>query len=242
MNEEIETTMPQASGDEPEIETQAIEESPSEAPAIAAASAEEKGPVAEQPAEDEQPDPLTELRDQVAQLTEETEKFHLRAERREAVIDTMHAELEQLRRGERRSLLRPLVTEVCRTRDDLLRQADTLPADFDRDRAADLLRNFAAALEYTLEDNGVDGFAPEVGEPFDPRQHRVAGKSPTGDPGLVGAIGSVVAPGYRDTEAGTVISAARVVVYVAEESESTRSDPEEELRETPDPAPPKPTA
>lgn len=244
MNEEIETPPP-ASGDGQEAKTQVMDEvrvevdPPAEVPPAEVPPAEE-APSAEDGTVEERLDPLAELGDRLAQLTEETARYHARAERREAVIDTMHAELEQLRRGERRSLLRPLVTEVCRTRDDLLRQADTLPEDFDRDRAADLLRSFAASLEYNLEDNGVDSFEPAVGEAFDAREHRVAGRSPTGDESLAGTVESVVAPGYRDTEAGTVIATARVTVYVAEAGESADDDPEEGRRETPDPAPPDP--
>lgn len=167
----------------------------------------------------DQPDPLAEIRDQLAQLTEQTTKHHERASQRESVIDNMHSELEQLRRGERRSLLRPLVTEVCRLRDDLLRQADTLPADFDQQRAADLLRSYADSLEFTLEDNGITTFAPEIGEPFQARLHRVASKAPTRDSALVGTIAGVASPGYRDIEADAVVASARVVVHVADESE-----------------------
>jgi molecular chaperone GrpE (heat shock protein) len=130
----------------------------------------------------------------------------------------MHGELEQLRRGERRSLLRPVVTEVCRLRDDLLRQADTLPADFDQKRAADLLRSYADSLEFTLDDNGITTFAPEAGEAFQARLHKVASKVPTRDGALVGTIAAVVSPGYRDVEADAVIAGARVVVYVADAS------------------------
>jgi molecular chaperone GrpE (heat shock protein) len=126
----------------------------------------------------------------------------------------LHAELERLRLGERRSLLRPLLTEVCRVRDDLLRQAETLPDHFDRDRAADLLRSFAGSLEFALEDNGVSSFAPESGEPFEARLHRAAGKAPTSEESLVGTIATVVSPGYRDVQADTVIVTSRVIVRV----------------------------
>jgi molecular chaperone GrpE (heat shock protein) len=247
MNEEIETTPIAPSGDGQETqmqvtetETQVTDEGPGEKAISSPVTFDP--PVDAEPQAEEPLESLVELGKELARLTEETARYHARAERREAVIDTMHAELEQLRRGERRSLLRPLVTEMCRTRDDLLRQADTLPEDFDRDHAADLLRNFAASLEYTLEDNGVDSFEPEVGEAFDARQHRVTGKSPIADESLVGTVESVVAPGYRDTEAGTVISAARVVVHVAQAGESGDGEPEAELRETPDPGPPDPTS
>ena len=52
-----------------------------------------------------------------------------------------------LRRGERRGLLRPLLADMCRLRDDLLKQAATLPAEFDAAKAADLLRSYAETIE-----------------------------------------------------------------------------------------------
>ena len=74
---------------------------------------------------------MAEIAASVRDLAESAERYHVRAEQREAVIDHLHAEVDRLRRGERRGLLRPLLVEMCRLRNDLLRQAGELPADFD---------------------------------------------------------------------------------------------------------------
>jgi len=150
----------------------------------------------------------------VQQLAEDSRKYHARAEHREGVIDRMHAELEQLRRGERRSMLRPLLTEVCRLRDDLLRQAAQLPDDFGPDQAASLLRSYADSMEIALADNGVVIYQPEPSEAFAPRSQRAVGKTPTEDGVLVGCVATVRKSGYRDLETDLSISAAEVTVYV----------------------------
>lgn len=163
-------------------------------------------------------DPLDEVKEQLLQILSETEKYNTRAAQREGVIDSMHAELEGLRHGERRSLLRPLVSEVCRLRDDILRQADALPDPFDASKTADLLRSYADSLEFALEDNGISSYAPKVGDAYEVRLHRASGKTPTTDASLAGTIATVVSPGYRDIEAETVIAAARVTVFTLDEA------------------------
>jgi molecular chaperone GrpE len=179
------------------------------------------------------PDTQSRVQAQLADILEETKKYNARAAQRESVIDSMHGELERLRRGERRSLLRPLVTEACRLRDDLLRQADTLPEAFDATQAATLLRSYADSLELALEDNGVTSFAPNVGDAFEPRLHRAAAKTSTSDPGAVGMISAVLSPGYRDVEAELVMTPARVAVYALEDTAApAESGTSEGSRET----------
>jgi molecular chaperone GrpE (heat shock protein) len=144
-----------------------------------------------------------------------SERYHTRAEQREGVIDLLRSELDVLRRGERRGVLRPVLTDLCRLRDDLLNQADTLPADFDAARAAGLLRSYAETIELTLESNGVVGYSPDAGERFDPRLHRRAGGEPAADPALNGHIAGVRRAGYMDIEAKSPIAPAEVTVFAA---------------------------
>jgi molecular chaperone GrpE len=150
----------------------------------------------------------------LARLADDSKRYHERAAHREDVIDRMHAELDQLRRGERRSMLRPLLSEVCRLRDDLLRQAEGLPADFDGPRASTLLRSYAESIEIALADNGVSTYEPEPDDHFEPRGHRAVGRLPSPDPDLVGRIARVRKSGYRDVETNLPIAPAEVVVYV----------------------------
>lgn len=158
-----------------------------------------------------------ELLAQVAAATQEiaaaANRYHARAEQREGVIDYLRSELDQLRRGERRGLLRPVLAELCRLRDDLLKQAATLPADFSADKAADLLRSYAETIELTLENNGVVTYAPDSGDPFNPRLHRRISGAPTTDPALAGQVAGIQRDGYLDIEANSPIAPAEVSVY-----------------------------
>ena len=156
---------------------------------------------------------LSEILSAVRKLADSSERYHFRAEQREAVIDHQRDEVDRLRRGERRGLLRPLLVETCRLRNDLLRQAAELPSDFDAERAALLLRSYAESVEITLENSGVQMFAPEPGDPFDPRMHRRAGGQPPGDPALAGRIASVVRDGYLDVDSNSPLAPAEVVVF-----------------------------
>lgn len=156
---------------------------------------------------------LTEISEATRRLADCAERDHTRAEHREAVIDHQREEVERLRRGERRGLLRPLLVEICRLRDDLLRQAGELPAEFDAERAALLLRSYADSVEIALENSGVRAFAPAVGDPFDPRMHRRAGGRPTTDPDLAGRVCEVGRDGYLDIDADSPIAPAEVVVF-----------------------------
>jgi molecular chaperone GrpE len=158
---------------------------------------------------------LTEISATLGEVADQSKRYHTRAEQRESVIDLLRSELEVLRRGERRGLLRPLLADLCRLRGDLLSQSAALPADFDAVKAADLLRSYAETIELTLDSNGVVTYAPEGGEPFDPRLHRrVAGES-TDDPALAGHIAAVRRVGYLDIEANNPIAPAEVTVFAA---------------------------
>ncbi|MGD0560648.1 MAG: nucleotide exchange factor GrpE [Streptosporangiaceae bacterium] len=164
------------------------------------------------------PSPETQLAEFAAivrEVAELSQRYHARAEQREGVIDFLRSELDALRQGERRGVLRPMLAELCRLREDLLGQADTLPGDFDAAKAAGLLRSYAETLELTLENNGVVTYAPDSGDLFDPRLHRRAGGEPTADPALAGHVARVRRDGYLDMEANSPIAPAEVTVFTA---------------------------
>jgi molecular chaperone GrpE len=158
---------------------------------------------------------LTEISATLSEVADQSRRYHTRAEQRESVIDLLRSELEVLRRGERRGLLRPLLADLCRLRGDLLSQSAALPADFDAVKAADLLRSYAETIELTLDSNGVVTYAPEGGERFDPRLHRRVGGEPTDDPALAGHVAAVRRVGYLDVEANSPIAPAEVTVFAA---------------------------
>jgi molecular chaperone GrpE len=164
----------------------------------------------------DQPEPaLADLSVAVRDLAGAAERYHDRAAQREGVIDYLRAELETLRRGERRGMLRPLLTEMCRLRNDLLRQAATLPPDYDAEQAAKLLISFAETVDLALENNGVASYTPGEGEPFDPRRHRRLRGADNADPAQSGRIAHVLRDGYLDVEANSPIVPAEVTVFMA---------------------------
>jgi molecular chaperone GrpE len=160
----------------------------------------------------------------VRELAEASQAYHARAQQREEVIDHLHAEVDRLRRGERRALLRPLLAELCRLRNDLLRQAAELPADFDAGRAALLLRSYAESMELALDNSGVVSFAPGSGDAFDPRMHRRVGTEPAAEPALAGRIARVRRDGYLDVDANSPVALAEVVVFAAATGPQSRQD------------------
>jgi hypothetical protein len=156
---------------------------------------------------------LTEISVTVREVADLSRRYHARAEQREGVIDFLRSELDVLRRGERRGLLRPVLADLCRLRSDLLAQAAALPADFDAAKAAELLRSYAESIELTLDSNGVVTYVPDGGERFDPRLHRRVGGEPTTDPALAGHVAGVRRDGYLDIEANSPIAPAEVTVF-----------------------------
>jgi molecular chaperone GrpE (heat shock protein) len=116
---------------------------------------------------------------------------------------------------------------VCRLRGDLLNQAGMLPADFDAAKGASLLRSYAETLELTLESNGVTTYAPETGEPFDPRLHRRTGSIPTADQALAGHVAAVRRDGYLDIEANSPITPAEVAVFTVVTAPEPQAAPAE---------------
>jgi molecular chaperone GrpE len=159
-------------------------------------------------------DPLVDVSATLVRLVAEFEKHHQRAAHRESVIDNLHAELEKLRTGERRGVVRPLLASLARLRDDMLKQATSLPDEFDAARAQKLLRSFADSIEITLEDFGIGIYTPELGGEYDPRCHKAVSSAPTADPALVRRIADVRKDGYQDTEIGAPLTQAEVIVYV----------------------------
>ena len=172
--------------------------------------------------------PMAGIAASVRELADSAERYHARAEQRENVIEHLRTEVERLRRGERRGLLRPLLAEICRLRNDLLRQAGELPADFDTERAALLLRSYAESVELALENSGVVTFAPDRGDAFDPRMHRRVGAEPAAAPAVTGRIARVRRDGYLDVDANTPIAPAEVVVFAAIAPESSQDKREEQ--------------
>jgi molecular chaperone GrpE len=150
----------------------------------------------------------------VEDLSFQVAKEHDRAKAREAVIDRLHEETQQLRAGEARELLRPVLADLRQLRDDLLGQARSLPESISSDKAAAiLLESYADSVVTILERYGVTPVRPEPLASFDPRRHRAAGVRETSDPEVAGTIAAVLSDGYATADNGALVAPASVVVY-----------------------------
>ena len=156
---------------------------------------------------------LNELRASLARLESHASRDHDRAQAREAVIDRLHAEVERLRAGEVRALLRPTVTDLRQLREDLLTQARSVPEAITRGEATMLLESYADSVELILERCGIVAVRPTPDSKFDPRQHQVSDVAETGDRDLDGLVAGIVSDGYAEADSGRPVAPARVIVY-----------------------------
>lgn len=127
-----------------------------------------------------------------------------RAAAREELIIRLHDEVQRLRTGERAALMRPVIADLGRLRNALLRQAA---------QAGDtgvLFAGFADELGLSLERVGASPVSPKPGDPVEIGAHRVTGVVPTDDEALDGTVASVDADGYHDGLSGKVVVPALV--------------------------------
>jgi hypothetical protein len=156
---------------------------------------------------------VSELRASLASIASQAARDHDRAQAREAVIDRLHGEVERLRAGEVRALLRPVVTDLRRLREDLLTQARSMPEAMTRDEVTVLLESYADSVALALERCGIVAVRPARDSKFDPRQQQVSDIAETGDRDLNGLVAGIVSDGYAEADSGRPVEPARVIVY-----------------------------
>lgn len=122
------------------------------------------------------------------------------------LVDRLHDENGELRAGELRNAQLPLVRDLLRLHDDVGRvRSATGEEDHD-------LRIVHEGLIDTLVRNGIQSFAPEPGEAFDPQMHTASGVETTEEEELDKAVMEVVRQGFR-WESGETIRVAEVRAY-----------------------------
>jgi molecular chaperone GrpE (heat shock protein) len=146
------------------------------------------------------------LEEAVAGLDARLEESQRLLARQSDLVDRLHAENQDLRAGELRNAQLPLVRDLVRLHDDVGRMRDTV-GEHDDD-----LRVVQESLLDILARNGVEAYAPEHGEEFDPRMHAAAGTEPTADESLDKSVVEIVRRGFR-WDSGDVIRVAEVRAY-----------------------------
>jgi molecular chaperone GrpE (heat shock protein) len=156
---------------------------------------------------------LAAIEAQLAEMARQLAGESARALARERVIDRQHAEIERLKAIERAGQLRPVVTDLCRLRNGLIRQAETVPAEMTGRQIASLLQSFAATVEEMLERCGVTVLPQGVGVDFAASRQQVAAVVEINDPERDGTVAEVVQDGYAENDGGKVVVPARVKVH-----------------------------
>jgi molecular chaperone GrpE len=136
-----------------------------------------------------------------------------RALARERVIDRQHEEIERLRSIERAGQLRPVITDLCRLRNGLRRQAGTVPAEMTGSQVANLLDSFASTVEETLERCGIAVLPCAVGTAFEPKRHQVVGVVEIDDLERDGTVAEVLQDGYAEIDGGKVVVPTRIRLH-----------------------------
>jgi molecular chaperone GrpE (heat shock protein) len=126
------------------------------------------------------------------------------AQRRDELIERLHNENQQLRKGELQVAMLPLLRDLMRLHDDL-EQIVALPSE---SRDAILIRD---TLSDVLARNGVTKFIPTEGEVFDSTRHTAVGTQPTEDERADRTVQTVLRAGFLRDD-GSTVRVADVVV------------------------------
>jgi len=132
-----------------------------------------------------------------AQLAE----FHRRSAHRESVIDRLHEENQRLRGGFGRIVLEPVVTDLIRLYDQLVREVRRLEAD---GQDARLLGSFAEDVTEILDRCGIEVFSAEPGDPFERERHRPLAMVACDDESRHNTVAEVVAVGFLERDSGRI--------------------------------------
>jgi molecular chaperone GrpE (heat shock protein) len=152
---------------------------------------------------------LPRVLERLAAIEAQLAEFNRRASHREAVIDRLHAENQELRSGVRRAILEPAVVDLIRLHDGLCREAGRAADEV----TAGLVSSFACDVELILDRCGLELFTAEPGDPYRPGEHRPVAVVATEDHKRDNTIAEVVSPGFRERDGSRVRRPAQVRVH-----------------------------
>lgn len=138
-------------------------------------------------------------------------------EQKEKMIDKMHEELQKLKSDLYKNLVRPVLGDVLRIRDNMRRMETDLNKKYpDGMVPIKVFSDYSLDLADLLEEHGVEIYEEKAGTPFIPVKQKVINRVATGNKELTGIISRTICSGYIYN--GQVISPQKVDVYYFEES------------------------
>lgn len=140
------------------------------------------------------------------------------------MIDRLHEENQQLRAGQRREILEPVVVDLVRIYDGLLAQASRLIDDPAQTAMGKMFASFADDVALALDRCGLDIFVAVAGEKFDSVLHSAAGTEPCDQPESHNTVAIPVASGLRERDTGRVRRPAKARFHRYRPTESEDPD------------------
>lgn len=138
-------------------------------------------------------------------------------EQKEKIIDKMHEELQKLKSDLYKNLIRPVLGDVLRIRDNMRRMETDLNKKYpDGMVPIKVFSDYSLDLADLLEEHGVEIFEEKAGTSFIPVKQKVINRVVTSNKELTGIISRTISSGYIYN--GQVISPQKVDVYYFEES------------------------
>jgi molecular chaperone GrpE len=144
---------------------------------------------------------LAELTSRLAKVEGQLAEFHRRAAHRELVIDRLHEENQEFRRGFGRIILEPVVADLIRLYDQLSRESRRLESNGQDGR---LMGSFADDVTQILDRCGIEVFSAEPGDPFEPDRHKPLAVVACDDEARHNTVAEVLAAGFTDRDSGRV--------------------------------------
>ena len=147
---------------------------------------------------------------------------------KEAIIDRQHEELQRHRAGLVEQAASPFILGMTRLHAQIGRllrayEGGEAPEEMSRADVYGLLDGFRDEVESILGENGIAAYRGDVGDPFDPSRHTVAGEpEPTGNEERSGTVAKCLGAGFERDGRIVVKASVSVYRYESETQEETR--------------------
>lgn len=143
-------------------------------------------------------EPLLLLAERMDELTATLAEANRISRERERIIDRLHDENQKMRSGEVQQMIDPVLRDLVRLYDELIRTTDSY-AQRNEALMQEVLRDwrfFAEMVADILYRQGIERMETKAGDPFDPMQHRACAAVPAPEQARDRTIARLVRTGF----------------------------------------------
>jgi molecular chaperone GrpE (heat shock protein) len=175
---------------------------------VEAVSTDQPGSAPLEQVADEPRGRLGRLLEQAEAVAEQVAEMVRLQRRHDTLVDRLHDENQRLRAGELAQAQAPLIRDLLRLHDDIVKLDGGGTTATGRSDLGPILKSLLGILDRA----GVEPFTPELGAPFDPASQQGVGRVPAEDPSADRTVARTVRCGFRQV-GGRVLRPADVDVY-----------------------------